>query len=91
MKGNSKRTSGNPLSPLGAQNKDISTASQTLLTEVKITHATQAILKRLGFRTIFPIIFLKSNPVNRVPEGTTESVKKTNLEQNLETKKHKRH
>ena len=32
---NSKRSSGNSLSPLGAQNKDIGAASQTLLTEVK--------------------------------------------------------
>ena len=36
MKGNSKRTSGNSLSPLGAQNKELGTASQTLLTEVKL-------------------------------------------------------
>ena len=37
MKGNLKRTSGNSLSSLGAQNKDIDIASQTLLlvTEVK--------------------------------------------------------
>ena len=35
MKGNSKRTSGNSLNPLGAQNKDLGTASQTLLNEVK--------------------------------------------------------
>ena len=31
MKGNSKLTSGNSLSPLEAQNKDIGAASQTLL------------------------------------------------------------
>ena len=31
-----KRISGNLLNPLGAQNKDIGTASQTLLTEVKL-------------------------------------------------------
>ena len=35
MKGNSKRTSGNSLSPLGPQNKNIGAAWQTLLTEVK--------------------------------------------------------
>ena len=35
MRGNPERTSGNSLSPLGAQNEDIGTASQTLLTEVK--------------------------------------------------------
>ena len=35
IRGNSKRTSGNSLSPLGAQNEDIGTAPQTLLTEVK--------------------------------------------------------
>ena len=33
MKGNSKRTSGNWFTPLGAQKKDIGVASQTLLTE----------------------------------------------------------
>jgi len=36
MKENSKRTSGNSLSPLEAQNKDICNASPTLLTEVKL-------------------------------------------------------
>ena len=40
LKGNSKRTSGNWLSPLDAQNKDIGSAS-TLPTK-EITHATQA-------------------------------------------------
>ena len=32
MKGNSKRIFGNSFTPLGAQNKDIGAASQTLLT-----------------------------------------------------------
>ena len=36
MKGNSKRISSNSLSPLGAQNKEIGAALQTLLTEVKL-------------------------------------------------------
>ena len=36
MEGNSKRTSGNSLNPLGAQNKDVGTASRTILTEVKL-------------------------------------------------------
>ena len=36
LKGNSKRTPGNSLNPLGAQNKDIGSGSQTLLTEVKL-------------------------------------------------------
>ena len=36
IRGNPKRTSGNSLSPLGAQNEDIGTASQTLLTEAKL-------------------------------------------------------
>ena len=36
MKGNSKRTSGNSLSPLGVKYKDISAALQTLPTEVKL-------------------------------------------------------
>ena len=35
LKGNSKRTSGNSLNSLGAQNNDIAAASQTLLTEVR--------------------------------------------------------
>ena len=43
MKENSKRTSGNSLSPLGSQNKDIGASSQTLLTEVKL---------RLGCRPV---------------------------------------
>ena len=37
-----KRTSGNSLSPLGAQNKDISASSWTLLTEVKLHLLKQA-------------------------------------------------
>ena len=37
IKGNSKRTSGNSLNPLGAQNKDLGTASQTLQNEVKFS------------------------------------------------------
>ena len=36
MKGNSKRTSRNSLSPLGVQDEDISAALQTLLTEVEL-------------------------------------------------------
>ena len=36
MKGDLKRTTGNSLSPLVTQNKDIGAASQTLLTEVKL-------------------------------------------------------
>ena len=36
LKGNSKHTSGNLLSPSGAQNKDIGAASKTLLTGVKL-------------------------------------------------------
>ena len=36
LKGNTKRTSGFLLSPLGSENKDIGAASQTLLTEVKL-------------------------------------------------------
>ena len=46
LKANPKRTSGNSLSPLGAQNKDLgAAASQTLLdvaSRGKITSATQA-------------------------------------------------
>ena len=36
MKENSKRSSGNSLSPLGPQNKDIGTALQTLLIEIEL-------------------------------------------------------
>ena len=36
MKGDMTRTSGNWLSPLGAQNKDLGAASQTLLEMVSI-------------------------------------------------------
>ena len=36
LKGNAKRTSVNLLSLLGAENKDLSAASQTLLTRVKL-------------------------------------------------------
>ena len=45
----------------------------------------QAISKEDRFRTVFPIIFSKSNPINRAPDGITES------EQNVEAKQNKRH
>ena len=44
LKGSSKRTSGNSLSPLGAQNNDLGTASQTLLRKVKLHRQ-----RRLGY------------------------------------------
>ena len=43
MKGKSKRTRGNSLNSLGGQNKYLSPASQTLLTEAKLLSATQTI------------------------------------------------
>ena len=43
MKGNSKRTSGNSLSPLVVQNKDLCAASQTVLIRVLLSSA-----RRLG-------------------------------------------
>ena len=49
MKGNSKRTSGNSLNPLGAQNKDLGTASQTLQNEVKFRLRRR--LVQLGLRS----------------------------------------
>ena len=36
LKGNLTHISGNSLSPMGAQNKDIGTASQTFLTRVRL-------------------------------------------------------
>ena len=42
MKENSKLSSSNSSSPLGAQNKDKGAALQMLLTQVKITPAMQA-------------------------------------------------
>ena len=54
MKGFSKRTSGNSLSPLGALNKDYSAASQTLLPEVNL---------RLRSRLGYPLTFYSPVPV----------------------------
>ena len=49
IKENSKRTSGNSLSSLVVQNKDLDAASQTLLyNRGKITSATQAKLKKMA-------------------------------------------
>ena len=45
LKGNSKRISGNSLSPLGAQNKDMGAASPMLLTGVELR-----MRRRLHFR-----------------------------------------
>ena len=39
VEGNLKRTSGNSLSPLGVQNKDLCAASQTVLIIVKLSSA----------------------------------------------------
>ena len=50
LKGNSKRTSGNSLSPLGAQNKHFGAASQTLLTGVRLRLRYR--LQRCGQRCI---------------------------------------
>ena len=50
MKGNWKRTSGNSLSPLGAQNKDIGAASQMLLIEVKLRLRCR--LVRFGYEIV---------------------------------------
>ena len=50
LKGNSKRTSGNSLSPLGARNKDNGAASQKLLTgrvRLHLQHRLAFILKRI--------------------------------------------
>ena len=55
MKGNSKRTSGNSLSPLGAQNKYIGAASRTLLTEVKL-HLRRRLSEWVFF--LFSLFFL---------------------------------
>ena len=54
MKGFSKRTSGNSLSPLGALNKAYSAASQTLLTEANLRQR-----RRLGY----PLTFNSPVPV----------------------------
>ena len=50
LKGNSKHTSGNSLSPLGAQNKHFGAASQTLLTGVRLRLRYR--LQRCGQRCI---------------------------------------
>ena len=52
IKGNSKRSSGNSLSPLGAQNKDISAASQTFLTGVRWRLQRRFVSVRLSSREV---------------------------------------
>ena len=44
LKENLKRTSGNSLSPLGAQNKDIGAASRTLLAGLRLRLLTSDVL-----------------------------------------------
>ena len=61
IKGNSKCTSGNSSSPLAAQNKDISAALQTLLTEV-----TLRLRRRLTASIVIKILPPKQT------HGTTE-------------------
>ena len=64
---------------------DIGTASQTLLTKVKITSSTQAILKRLGFGRYFRLFF-QSRILLIGPLMGPQRV-----EQNVEAKQNKRH
>ena len=69
MKRNSKRTSGNWLSPLGAQNINHGAASQTLLTEVKFrlrrrldTECNRALTKRHALtRSLFCVAKMECN------------------------------
>ena len=73
MKGNSKRTSGNSLSSLEAR-KQGSRRSFADVTNQGYNYVRDAgYSKEARFRTVFPIIFSKSNPINRAPDGTTES------------------
>ena len=62
-KGNSKCTSGNSLSLLGTQNKDISAASQTLLTGGEIMSTMQAkvclLLTKYYLRTIYTCYYIE--------------------------------
>ena len=69
MKRNSKRTSGNWLSPLGAQNINHGAASQTLLTEVKFrlrrrldTECNHALTKRHALtKSLFCVTKMECN------------------------------
>ena len=63
MKGNSKHISGNSLGPLGAQNKDIGAASQTLLTKVNLR------LRRWLHLTIIPRARMGSESIVNEAEG----------------------
>ena len=66
-KGNSRRDSRNWLSPLGAQNKDISAASQTLLTQVKLR-----LRRRLGtLGTRFCLAWRDKNSCVELGNGRT--------------------
>ena len=55
QKGNSNHTSGNSLSPLGVQNKDLCAALQTVLIRVKLSSARR--LRFYGFRTLDSLQF----------------------------------
>ena len=74
MKGNSKRTSGNSLSPLGAQNKELGTASQTLLTEVKL----RGLRRRLTASIVIKIL-----PPNKPIEQLNSTQHRSSLTCNL--------
>ena len=80
MKGNSKRPSGNSLSMLGAQNKHLGAALQTLLTKVKLRLRRRLLLTQhpvlqffefigaLRASWVFMVFFrLNSNCVVRIP------------------------
>ena len=59
MKGNSKRTSGNSLSRLGVQNKDLCAASQTVLIRVELSSARRLTFPLSpAFSSIFFPLFL---------------------------------
>ena len=68
LKGNKKRISGKSLSPLWAQNKDMGTASQTLLTDVKLRRLKGYVVlaERLSSATFLTIYsFMASTLVAR--------------------------
>ena len=48
LKGNSKRISGNSLSPLGDQNKDLGADLQTLLTGIRFRHDEGYLIEAAG-------------------------------------------
>ena len=78
LKKNSKRTSGNSLSILGAHSKDLGAASQTSLTEVRLRLRRRRIFLTLGEKQYVNLAKAKREASIYIPLITENQKNRTN-------------